>query len=261
MPPGSGTLARVGTPWGQQPYAVRLDWGLRGARELLAGGVEVVVVVDVLSFTTSVTIAVDRGTRVHPFAWRSAAAAERAREVDAVCAVGRTAAGPGQVSLSPASILAAPPPERLVLPSPNGSAICEALADEGVAVVAASLCNAVAVGRWLARRPGPVGLVAAGERWPDDGSLRPAAEDLWGSGAVIDALLAQQPQATVSPEAAVARTAFRTVGADLPVQLAACASGLELIGKGFAADVAIAARMDVSAVVPLLLNGWFGPVE
>lgn len=86
---------------------MRLDWGLRGARERLAGGVEVVVVVDVLSFTTSVTIVVDRGTRVHPFAWRSAAATERAREVDAVCAVGRSAAGPGQLSLSPASILAA----------------------------------------------------------------------------------------------------------------------------------------------------------
>lgn len=257
MPPGSGTLARVGTPWGQQPYAVRLDWGLRGARELLAGGVEVVVVVDVLSFTTTVTIAVDRGTRVHPFAWRAAAAAERAREVDAVCAVGRTAAGPGQISLSPASILAAPPPERLVLPSPNGSAICQALADGGAQVIAASLRNAGAVGRWLAVQPGPVGLVAAGERWPDDGSLRPAVEDLWGSGAVLDALVAQQPEAPVSPEAAVSRTAFRAVRADLPAQLAACASGVELIRKGFAADVAIAAEHDVSPVVPVLMHGWF----
>lgn len=74
---------------------------------------------------------------------------------------------------------------------------------------------------------------------------------------MIDALLAQQPETTVSPEAAVARTAFRTVGADLPVQLAACASGLELIGKGFARDVALAARVDVSAVVPVLTDGWF----
>jgi len=41
-------------------------------------------------------MAVDRGTRVHPFAWMSAAAGERAREMDAVCAVGRTAAGPGR---------------------------------------------------------------------------------------------------------------------------------------------------------------------
>lgn len=253
----------VGTPWGQQPYAVRLDWGQRGAHELVAAGVEVVVVVDVLSFTTSLTIAVDRGTRVHPCAWHpgSGAARDRAHEVDAVCALGRSAAGPGQISLSPASILAAPAPDRLVLPSPNGSAICEQLAPEGVTVVAACLRNAVAVGRWLARQPGPVGVVAAGERWAGDGSLRPAVEDLWGSGAVIDALLEKAPRATASPEAKVARTASRAVRHDLPEQLAACASGMELVEKGFPADVAIAAELDVSAVVPVLTNGWFSAVE
>lgn len=42
----------MGSPWEQQSYAVRLDWGLRGARELGAGGVQDMVVVDVLSCTT-----------------------------------------------------------------------------------------------------------------------------------------------------------------------------------------------------------------
>ena len=247
----------VSSPWSQQPYAVRLDWGLRGARELVVGGVSTVVVVDVLSFTTSVTVAVERGTAVRPHPWGSDSALALAAELDAVCAVGRTAAGPGQVSLSPASLLAAEPVERLVLPSPNGSAICAALAEAGVAVAAASLRNATAVGRWLAARHGPVGVVAAGERWGDDASLRPAVEDLWGAGAVVAAYVAARPATRVSPEAEAAHTASEAVRGDSVAQLRGCASGIELVEKGFGADVAIAAELDASSVVPVLTDGWF----
>ena len=104
-----------------------------------------------------------------------------------------------------------------------------------------------------------VHLTEAGERLY--AAARPAVEDLWGSGAVIDALLEKAPRATASPEAKVARTASRAVRHDLPEQLAACASGMELVEKGFPADVAIAAELDVSAVVPVLTNGWFSAVE
>ena len=235
---------------------MRLEWGLRGARELVDGGVRTVVVVDVLSFTTSVTVAVERGTAVRPHPWGADSAVELAPELDAVCAVGRTAAGPGEISLSPASILAAEPLERLVLPSPNGSAICAALADGGVEVVAGCLRNAGAVGRWLAERPGPVGVVAAGERWGDDGSLRPAVEDLWGAGAVVAALAAARPQLSESPEALVARAAFGAVHDDVLGHLLRCASGVELAEKGFEADVAVAAEVDASTVVPVLVDNW-----
>jgi hypothetical protein len=53
--------------FGQRDHAVRFDWGLPGA---LATDADVCVVVDVLSFSTSVTIAVERGMRVFPFAWK-----------------------------------------------------------------------------------------------------------------------------------------------------------------------------------------------
>lgn len=149
-----------------------------------------------------------RGTRVRPHGWDAGSGAASAAELDAVCAAGRMAAGPGQISLSPASILAAEPVERLVLPSPYGSAICAALADAGAEVGAGSLRNAGAVGRWVAARPGPVGVVAAGERWACDGSRRPTVEDLWGAGAIVDAFLAARPDATASLEAEVGRTAF-----------------------------------------------------
>ena len=45
--------------------------------------------VDVLSFTTTLTVAVERGMTVLPFAWKDARAAEYAAERDAVLAVGR----------------------------------------------------------------------------------------------------------------------------------------------------------------------------
>ena len=67
---------------------MRLEWGPRGAAELVAGGVRTLVVVDVLSFTTSVTVAVERGTAVRPYPWDLASAVALDAELDAVCAVG-----------------------------------------------------------------------------------------------------------------------------------------------------------------------------
>ena len=102
-------------------------------------------------------------------------------------------------------------------------------------------------------------VVAAGERWPG-GALRPAVEDLWGAGAVLVPLLeARAPagRAAASPEADVAAAAWRAVRADLPRALAGCASGLELVTKGFAADVAVAAEVGLSPVVPVLREGRF----
>ena len=69
------------SPFGQRPFDIRMEWGPRGARELVDEGIAVAVVVDVLSFTTSVTVAVARGTAVLPLAWGAVDAAERARDL------------------------------------------------------------------------------------------------------------------------------------------------------------------------------------
>ena len=158
----------------QSGYRVRLEWGLSGARAVLPG-VDHAVVVDVLSFTTAVTVAVDRGIAVLPCRWRDASAASYAEARGAVLARGRREAlADGGPSLSPRSLLDLEGVERLVLPSPNGATVTLGLAEAGAAVVAASLRNASVVAAWLAERlgsGGAVALVAAGERWPD-GSLR-----------------------------------------------------------------------------------------
>ncbi|MGW7667704.1 hypothetical protein ACWGJX_11260 [Streptomyces sp. NPDC054775] len=75
----------------QQGYGVRFEWGPTGAQQL-AQDAACPVVVDVLSFTTSVTVAVEAGTRVFPYAWRDETASAFARSKAAALAVGRRAA-------------------------------------------------------------------------------------------------------------------------------------------------------------------------
>ncbi|WP_406300630.1 2-phosphosulfolactate phosphatase (plasmid) [Embleya sp. NBC_00888] len=178
--------------------------------------------------------------------------------MNADLAVGRRAAtGTSPWSLSPAALRAAPFTPRLVLPSPNGSAIASAAGD--ATVVAASLRNAAAVSRWLADKgygsaERPVAVIASGERWPD-GSLRPSLEDLLGAGAVV-AGLGEHGCGTISPEADAAAGAFVSTS-DVGTAVAAGASGRELAAGGFAEDVAIAIEMDGSNVVPVLSGGAF----
>ncbi|WP_076263591.1 2-phosphosulfolactate phosphatase [Intrasporangium flavum] len=270
----------------QDRHLVRLEWGAdasvalaRHARD--AGSDVVAVVADVLSFTTCVSVGVDRGVRVRPYRWKDASAAAFARENGAVLAQPRGPVPPagtadaadgddGRVSLSPRSIRTAEGLTDLVLPSPNGSTVCAGLAEAGAEVVAACLRNRTAVARHLAarftaspNRPPVVLLVPAGERWPDD-SLRPAAEDLWGVGAVADAfarlLEHRAGPLLLSPEARVAVAAWDAVAAPvdaLAADLHACSSGRELEEKGYADDVVVAAELDASDVVPVLRDGVF----
>lgn len=237
---------------------IRLAWGPAGA-QALATSVDLAVVVDVLSFTTACTVAVDRGITVLPYRWRDATAAAYARERDAALAVDRAAAGPGDLSLSPATIRSCPrPPARLVLPSPNGSTICHHLAASGTRCVAACLRNVSAVVAWLAgpaAAAGSVAVIAAGERWPD-GSLRRAAEDAWGAGAVIAGLVAGGWSGRC-PDARAAAASYESVRGREREALFACPSGRELVAAGFPDDVAVAADVDACAAVPLLRDGAF----
>ena len=245
--------------WIQRPYGVRFDWGPAAARTL-ASSSACLVIVDVLSFTTSVTVAAEAGTRVFPFPWDDETASAFARQHQAELAVGRRAASPGSPwSLSPAALRWARVTARLVLPSPNGSAISAAAAASGATAVAACLRNAAAVGRWLTERGlgtprRPVTVIAAGERWPD-GSLRPALEDLLGAGAVISALRTGDA-GPPSPEARSASTCFETT-TDITSAVSHCASGRELIDHGFPDDIMIATEVNASSVVPVLTEGAF----
>ncbi|WP_328988711.1 2-phosphosulfolactate phosphatase [Kribbella sp. NBC_01245] len=236
--------------YAQHGYAVRFDWGLRGAQEC-APGSSVVAVVDVLSFTTATTVAVERGIDVLPYRWRDESAVAYAAEHRAELAVGRSAARPGQISLSPVTLQAAQGIDSVVLPSPNGSTISQYVAGLGCAVVAVSLRNASAAAKWVRAQEGVVTVIAGGESWPG-GELRPGVEDLWGAGAFLAALDAQE----LSPEAGAALGAFKALG-DVREGLLGCAGGRELVALGYQQDVEIAGEYDVAQVVPVLRDGRF----
>lgn len=241
----------------QAGTGARFEWGLAGAAEL-GRTCAALVVVDVLSFTTALDVAVGRGIRVHPFPWDEQAD-EYANRIGASVAVRRNALSKAHPwSLSPASLLRAPAVADLVLPSPNGSAICAAAGATGIPVIAACLRNSAAVVRWL-RQSGygetdrPVGVIASGERWPD-GTLRPCVEDLLGAAAVLDGL--SDAPGRLSVEAAVTLAALAAVP-DPVAAVRGCTSGQELLGRGFGVDVDVAVALDSSTTVPMMTHGVF----
>jgi 2-phosphosulfolactate phosphatase len=226
---------------------VELEWGTQGLR-MLSERCDAVVIIDVLSFSTSVTVAVARGASVWPHAGAERAE-ELARAIGATLARGRNTRE-GR-TLSPASMLGVEQGERLVMPSPNGSALSHASLMSGLTVVAGSLRNARAVAAWLTSHNEHVGLVPAGEQWPDH-SLRVAYEDLVGAGAIAARLQSLEPAVQLSPEATAALAAF-----DARRPFSETPSGIELVERGFADDVALAEEVDVDPVVPLLLDGRY----
>lgn len=249
--------------FGQGDFDVRLDWGPVGAQVTQA---DISVVVDVLSFSTSVCVAVERGMRVYPYRWGGADAHAFATEHDAVLAVGRLEAtregAVGAPTLSPAGLLACPWTPRLVLPSPNGSTIAAVLNNAGTEVVIGCLRNAHAVAEWLTfglERGGSVTIIAAGERWGFDGSLRPALEDHLGAGAVLSSLVTLGHGGRMSPEACAAAELFDAGRERLYERVRDCVGGRELGSKDFQSDVEVAAGLNSATTVPVLAeDGAFG---
>jgi len=182
-----------------------------------------------------------------------AAAAVYAEQSGATLAVSRQHTSAAQpYSLSPASVREIPDGTLLVLPSPNGSTLTLIAAEAGCCVFAGCLRNAAAVARAARATGGSIGVIAAGERWPDR-SLRAAIEDLLGAGAIISELSAVNR----SPEADVAAAAFSSARADLRRYLRECASGRELIDLGYPDDVELAAELNASTTAPMLIAGAY----
>ncbi|MBN6037341.1 2-phosphosulfolactate phosphatase [Amycolatopsis sp. 195334CR] len=245
--------------FGQPGHDIRLEWGEEGITAL---GAEcaVLVVVDVLSFSTTVDIALSRGARVLPVRWRDE------RGIEAARAAGAIPAGEWEWSLRPASVLTIPAGTLLALPSPNGATLCAMAANAGTQVLTGCLRNARAVAR-MARvlaQGGPIGVVPAGERWGVDvltdlgttGTLRPSAEDLLGAGAIVDALItagAQWPSA----EASLAARAYRAAGPDVGAVVASSSSGKDLSQAGHMRDVDLAIAVNSSKMAPYLDEGVF----
>jgi len=230
----------------QAEYNIRCEWGLQGLFSL-APISDAVVIVDVLSFSTAVDVIISNGAFALPYQWQDNSAARFAEERNALLASDRRSMS--GYSLSPTSVRAIPAGTALVLPSPNGSALC--LNAGSTPTFTACLRNAPAVAAHLARLAARIAVIPAGERW-SAGTLRPCVEDWMGAGAVLSCL-----PGTRSPEAESAIAAFERFRDDLRSALSRCGSGKELAERGFHSDIELASQYAVSVAVPILVGDRF----
>ncbi|MCS7462766.1 2-phosphosulfolactate phosphatase [Paenibacillus doosanensis] len=246
----------------QAPYDCRIEWGPRGARAAAERG-DIVIIVDVLSFSSTVVTALHYGALIIPYpppmeGARSFAAAQGAELVTGRAEAAKT----GGHSLSPLSFGSADRSRPFVLCSANGAACTAAgAAAQTAAVIAGSLLNASAAARAAERlrllRPGKaVTVIACGERWDnarqEENSLRPAIEDYLGAGAILSGLSGSR-----SPEARLCAAAYEAVRSDVRALLLDCASGRELRLRGFEDDVTHCSSTDRYEAVPMLQGGRF----
>lgn len=228
----------------QAEFEVRCEWGEKGVSQL-APISNVVIIVDVLSFSTCIDIANSRGAIVFPHQWKDESAQAFAQSIGAELAEKRGS----NYSLSPSSLLSISQGTRLVLPSPNGSALSLATAATPTLTGCLRNCRAVALAAMSYGRR--IAVVPAGEKW-SDGSLRPSFEDFVGAGGVISHL-----EGSLSAEARLTVAAYQGVCQSLEELMKQCRSGKELIKRGFEQDVDLASEIEVSDCVPTLIDGAY----
>jgi 2-phosphosulfolactate phosphatase len=230
---------------------VHFEWGLH-AIDAYGDAADTVIIVDVLSFSTAVSVAVERGAVIIPYPCDYVSAPAFAQAARALLAVHRDEVTPERpYSLSPASLHDVRMGTRIVLPSPNGAACCVRASERGIGkVLIGCIHNAAATAAAVQPNDGNLLVVACGERWPDD-NLRPAIEDFLGAGAIISNL----ETCALSSEASVVVDAYRAHANRLGEVIMECASGRELVELGYAVDVQLAVLTDASPVAAVLHDG------
>src|SRR5688500_16261606 len=63
--------------YNQQEFDIRLEWGVKGVEEL-APISDVIIIVDILSFSTCVDIATNNGAIIYPYRWKDETAIDYA---------------------------------------------------------------------------------------------------------------------------------------------------------------------------------------
>lgn len=204
----------------QSSYQVRLDWGVDGLVRVAPS--DVIVVVDVLRFSSTVIQAVENGRTVELDAAAHAVSINGAVVAEAAAGSGATV---------------------LLGGLRNASAVARAI---------------MAIQHERGDRTS-IAVIACGERVSADAvaPLRFAVEDLLGAGAVVDAL-AELGIDHSSPDAAVAGEGFRALRGAVRHLVTASGSGRELEASGRRDEVLAAAAVDAASVVPVLREGVFG---
>jgi 2-phosphosulfolactate phosphatase len=248
------TIGRSRSFFEQAEYRIRFERGERGLRAIIRD-CTVVVIVDVLSFSTAADVAVTAGARVFatPYSTDVREVAERHNAIYAVARGEETKGRP--YSLSPDTLLTVPPDSQLVLPCMDGATLI-ATSQEGGSrwIMTGCLRNASAAAAFINKHfaSDNIAIVAAGERWPNF-TLRPALEDDLAAGAI----LSQLDLTDASPEAKSVAGAFLAMSNNLADAVRTSVSGRELIELGYPHDVESAVQYGVSRTVPVVGRDGF----
>ncbi|WHZ04063.1 2-phosphosulfolactate phosphatase [Neobacillus sp. YX16] len=242
----------------QSPYTCRVEWGRRGAREAAERG-DIIIIVDVLSFSSTVVSALNFDAVIYPYP-PNLDGKEYAQTINAEYILGRAeAAKAGKPTLSPVSFNDEHTNKKYVLTSLNG-AFCTWIASKVPALLIGSLLNAssaAAVANQLRlQKNASITVIPCGEMWSngkeEEDTLRPAIEDYLGAGAILSYLEGEK-----SPEAEVCKGAFYHAEPKLNELIWDCGSGRELREKGFGADVKHCSQLNTYQTVPFLRNNHF----
>ncbi|MGD6871858.1 2-phosphosulfolactate phosphatase [Sutcliffiella horikoshii] len=242
----------------QSPYVCRVEWGKRGTREAAERG-DIIIIVDVLSFSTTVISALNNGAIIYPYP-PNLDGKEYAEKVGAEFILGRAeAAKIGKPTLSPVSFNKEHYNKKYVLSSLNG-AFCTWVASKVPALLIGSLLNASSVAsvanQLRLQTKANITVVPCGEQWSDireyEDTLRPSIEDYLGAGAILSYLEGEK-----SPEVEVCIGAFLNTKQKINELIWECGSGRELRERGFEADVEHCSRLNVYQTVPLLHKDHF----
>lgn len=137
--------------------------------------------------------------------------------------------------------------KTLVLCTTNGARTLAALSGAG-ACTAAAFVNLGAVVRRLARAP-RIMVVCAGS------GAQFSLEDFGCAGALVEGLTDLDPDLAMDDGARTAREVWARQDGDVLGFLRGTDHGRRLAELGFAADVELAARVDLSSAVPMLRDG------
>ncbi len=247
-----------GLMFDQSPYVCRVEWGKRGAREAAERG-DIIIIVDVLSFSTTVISALNNGAIIYPYP-PNLDGKEYADKLGAEYILGRAeAAKIGKPTLSPVSFNKEHTKRKYVLSSLNG-AFCTWVASKVPALLIGSLLNASSVAlvanQLRLQTQANITVVPCGEQWSNvrefEDTLRPSIEDYLGAGAILSYLEGEK-----SPEAEVCIGAFHNTKQKIDALIWEGGSGRELRERGFEADVKHSSQLNVYQTVPILHKDHF----
>lgn len=225
---------------------INCEWGIDGINKYSSIS-DITIIVDVLSFSTCVDIALSQGAVVYPYKFKDNSANEYAALNNAELASFNRSKD--KFSLSPSSLKKISEGTRIVLPSPNGSEL--SLCSLSKVTLCACFRNYRLVAEYANSISENIVVIPAGEKWPN-GTIRFAIEDYLGTGALLSVLKVE-----LSAEANAAKKLFESLKPDFKHLISGSLSGRELIEKGFPEDVDLALELNAGKSVPVLKNKYY----